>query len=182
MYSCNVYTIISKLRTNILRTESKQKRTKLLTRWVVVRLCEKQNDEITIESIRGSPLTICTVEEIIDDDNVIISIKGILEYLVGVASFVDRDLLEPGVSVFVTNTVWTLRFYDVVNVCRWNRAGKHKQFGGRNASGEGTCWNLCWYRWIGWTNHGNQSMHHFWNSNSRKLWSFHLLILNYTMK
>ena len=63
-----------------------------------------ENDEITIESIRGSPLTICTVEEIIDDDNVIISIKGILEYLVGVASFVDRDLLEPGVSVFVTNT------------------------------------------------------------------------------
>ena len=63
-----------------------------------------EKDEITIESIRGSPLTICTVEEIIDDDNVIISIKGILEYLVGVASFVDRDLLEPGVSVFVTNT------------------------------------------------------------------------------
>lgn len=40
-----------------------------------------------------------------DDDHVIISIRGILEYLVGVASFVDRDLLEPGVSVLVNSLV-----------------------------------------------------------------------------
>lgn len=64
-----------------------------------------QEDEITIESIRGAPLTISTVEEIVDDDHVIISIKGILEYLVGVASFVDRDLLEPGVSVLLNSIV-----------------------------------------------------------------------------
>ena len=64
---------------------------------------EPEEDEITIESIRGAPLTISTVEEIVDDDHVIISIKGILEYLVGVASFVDRDLLEPGVSVLLNS-------------------------------------------------------------------------------
>ncbi|KAK8813851.1 hypothetical protein WA556_000422, partial [Blastocystis sp. ATCC 50177/Nand II] len=62
-----------------------------------------EENELTIESIRGSPLTISTVEEIVDDDHVIISIRGILEYLVGVASFVDRDLLEPGVSVLVNS-------------------------------------------------------------------------------
>ncbi|KAK8797773.1 26S proteasome subunit [Blastocystis sp. subtype 4] len=61
----------------------------------------KDENELTIESIRGSPLNICTVEEIIDEDHVIISLRGVLQYLVGVASFVDRDLLEPNCSVLV---------------------------------------------------------------------------------
>lgn len=69
----------------------------------------EQDNELTVESIRGSPLSICTVEEIVDDDHVIISIKGVLEYLVGVASFVDRDLLEPGVSALVTSNVQIFR-------------------------------------------------------------------------
>ena len=56
-------------------------------------------------SIREPPLKICTAEEIIDDDHVIISLRGVLEYLVGVASFVDRDLLEPGVSALITTNV-----------------------------------------------------------------------------
>lgn len=60
---------------------------------------------MTVQSIRGSPLSICTVEEIVDDDHVIISFRGISEYLVGVASFVDRDLLEPGATVLVTSNV-----------------------------------------------------------------------------
>ena len=60
---------------------------------------------MTIESIRGSPLNICTVEEIIDEDHVIISLRGVLQYLVGVASFVDRDLLEPNCSVLVNPIV-----------------------------------------------------------------------------
>ena len=60
---------------------------------------------MTIESIRGSPLNICTVDEIIDDDHVIIRIRGVLQYLVGVASFVDRDLLEPNCSVLVNPIV-----------------------------------------------------------------------------
>lgn len=64
-----------------------------------------QDDELTIDSIRGSPLNICTVEEIVDDDHVIVSSQGILEYLVGVASIVDRDLLEPGCSVLVNPLV-----------------------------------------------------------------------------
>lgn len=63
---------------------------------------------MTIESIRGSPLNICTVDEIIDEDHVIISIRGVLQYLVGVASFVDRDLLEPNCSVLVNPIVRAL--------------------------------------------------------------------------
>ena len=66
---------------------------------------DEQENELTIESIRGSPLNICKVEEIIDEDHVIISLRGVLQYLVGVASFVDRDLLEPNCSVLVNPIV-----------------------------------------------------------------------------
>ena len=66
---------------------------------------DEQENELTIESIRGSPMNICTVEEIIDEDHVIISLRGVLQYLVGVASFVDRDLLEPNCSVLVNPIV-----------------------------------------------------------------------------
>ena len=66
---------------------------------------DEQENELTIESIRGSPLNFCTVEEIIDEDHVIISLRGVLQYLVGVASFVDRDLLEPNCSVLVNPIV-----------------------------------------------------------------------------
>lgn len=72
---------------------------------VVDELYDTQENELTIESIRGSPLNICTVEEIIDEDHVIISLRGVLQYLVGVASFVDRDLLEPNCSVLVNPIV-----------------------------------------------------------------------------
>lgn len=96
---------IFKLRTNTLKTEQKQRRKTGNPRWGFCVGADVQEDEITIESIRGAPLTISTVEEIVDDDHVIISIKGILEYLVGVASFVDRDLLEPGVSVLLNSIV-----------------------------------------------------------------------------
>ena len=69
-----------------------------------------------------------------DDDHVIISIRGILEYLVGVASFVDRDLLEPGVSVLVTSlvTISTLLSRSV-DVRGRNRSREHEQFRRRYA-------------------------------------------------
>lgn len=61
-----------------------------------------------------------------DDDHVIISIRGILEYLVGVASFVDRDLLEPGVSVLVNSLVGIAPLPSrSVDVRGGNRPGEH---------------------------------------------------------
>ena len=69
-----------------------------------------------------------------DDDHVIISIRGILEYLVGVASFVDRDLLEPGVSVLVNSLVGiALLPSRSVDVRGGNRAGEHQQLRGCHA-------------------------------------------------
>lgn len=56
-------------------------------------------------SIREPPLKICTAEEIIDDDHVVISTPGHLDQLVKVATFVDRDLLEPGCTVITKDQV-----------------------------------------------------------------------------
>ena len=58
-------------------------------------------------SIREPPLNICTAEEIIDDDHVVISTPGHLDQLVKVATFVDRDLLEPGCTVITKDRVYS---------------------------------------------------------------------------
>jgi 26S proteasome regulatory subunit T2 len=54
----------------------------------------------SIEQIRGSPLSVGTLEEIIDDNHAIISTYG-PEYYVSILSIVDKDLLEPGCSVLL---------------------------------------------------------------------------------
>lgn len=56
----------------------------------------------SIEQIRGSPLSVGTLEEIIDDNHAIISTYG-PEYYVSILSIVDKDLLEPGCSVLLHN-------------------------------------------------------------------------------
>ncbi len=46
-----------------------------------------------------------TLEEIIDDDHAIVSATMGPEYYVNIMSFVDKDQLEPGCSVFLHNKV-----------------------------------------------------------------------------
>ena len=111
---------------------------------------------MTIESIRGSPLNICTVDEIIDEDHVIISIRGVLQYLVGVASFVDRDLLEPNCSVLVNPIVGALSPSQPVLLRRGHRSQEHEQLGGRDARGEGPRRDVRGHRRSGRADHGDQ--------------------------
>lgn len=54
-----------------------------------------------IDDIRGSPMTIGTLEEIIDDDHAIVSSSSGPEYYVSILSFVDKDMLEPGCQVLL---------------------------------------------------------------------------------
>lgn len=54
-----------------------------------------------IDEIRGSPMSIGTLEEIIDDDHAIISSSSGPEYYVSILSFVDKELLEPGCQVLL---------------------------------------------------------------------------------
>ncbi|KAM9907511.1 hypothetical protein OXX79_000910, partial [Metschnikowia pulcherrima] len=49
-----------------------------------------------IDELRGYPMSIGTLEEIIDDDHAIVSSTAGSEYYVTIMSFVDKGLLEPG--------------------------------------------------------------------------------------
>lgn len=54
-----------------------------------------------LDDIRGSPMSIGTLEEIIDDDHAIVSSSSGPEYYVSILSFVDKSLLEPGCQVLL---------------------------------------------------------------------------------
>jgi 26S proteasome regulatory subunit T2 len=54
-----------------------------------------------VDDMRGSPMAVGTLEEMIDDDHAIVSSTTGPEYYVSIMSFVDKDLLEPGASVLL---------------------------------------------------------------------------------
>jgi len=67
---------------------------------------EKTQEERTkVDDIRGSPMGVGNLEEIIDDNHAIVSSSVGPEYYVTIMSFVDRDLLEPGCSILLHNKV-----------------------------------------------------------------------------
>ncbi|TIB67805.1 26S proteasome subunit P45 [Wallemia mellicola] len=56
-----------------------------------------------LDELRGLPIAIGTLEEIIDDEHAIITTATGPEQYVMILSFVDKDLLEPGCSVLLHN-------------------------------------------------------------------------------
>jgi len=54
-----------------------------------------------VDDMRGSPMGVGNLEEMIDDDHAIVSSTTGPEYYVSIMSFVDKDLLEPGCSVLL---------------------------------------------------------------------------------
>jgi len=65
---------------------------------------EKNQEERTrVDDLRGSPMNIGSLEEIIDDDHAIVSTSTGPEYYVNIMSFVDKDLLEPGCSILMNH-------------------------------------------------------------------------------
>lgn len=65
---------------------------------------EKEEEEKSkVDEIRGSPMSVGTIEELIDDNHAIISNSGGPEYYVNIMSFVDKDQLEPGSTVLMHN-------------------------------------------------------------------------------
>lgn len=73
----------------------------------VFRPREQKDEEHSaqVEDIRGSPLSVGTLEEIIDDTHCIVSSSMGPEYYVSIMSFVNRDLLETGCQVLLHNKV-----------------------------------------------------------------------------
>ncbi|PHJ18309.1 26s proteasome subunit, partial [Cystoisospora suis] len=67
---------------------------------------EKNEEDVTrVDELRGTPLSVGNLEEMIDDQHAIVSSSIGPEYYVNVLSFVDKDLLEPGCSVLLHNKV-----------------------------------------------------------------------------
>jgi len=64
-----------------------------------------QEDRSKVDELRGSPMGVGSLEEIIDDNHAIISSSMGPEYYVTIMSFVDKDQLEPGSSVLLHNKV-----------------------------------------------------------------------------
>jgi len=67
---------------------------------------EKQEEERTkVDDLRGTPMSVGSLEEIIDDNHAIVSTSVGSEHYVSILSFVDKDLLEPGCSVLLNHKV-----------------------------------------------------------------------------
>jgi len=67
---------------------------------------EKAEEELKkVEELRGSPMAVGTLEEIIDDNHAIISSAMGPKYYVTMMSFVDKDQLEPNTTVLLHNKV-----------------------------------------------------------------------------
>ena len=62
-----------------------------------------QEEREKLEELRGSPLGVGSLEELIDDNHAIISSSVGPEYYVNILSSVNQDLLEPGSSILFHN-------------------------------------------------------------------------------
>ncbi|KAI9013090.1 P-loop containing nucleoside triphosphate hydrolase protein [Gaertneriomyces semiglobifer] len=60
-----------------------------------------QEERSRVDDLRGSPMHVGTLEEIIDDHHAIVSASTGPEYYVNIMSFVDKDVLEPGCSILM---------------------------------------------------------------------------------
>lgn len=70
---------------------------------------EKEAEEITkVDELRGSPMGVGSLEEIVDDNHAIVSSAVGPEYYVGIMSFVDKDQIEPGCTVLLHHKVLSI--------------------------------------------------------------------------
>lgn len=98
---------LSKCKLRLLRSERIKDflllEEEFLTNRQVTKPSEEKAEEETnkLNELRGTPMGVGTLEEIIDDNHAIISTAHGPEYYVGVMSFVDKDAIEPGSTVLL---------------------------------------------------------------------------------
>lgn len=76
-----------------------------------IRRPREENDEserAKVDDLRGTPLSVGTLEEMIDDNHCIVSSSMGPEYYVNIMSFVNQDILETGSSVLLHNKVMSV--------------------------------------------------------------------------
>lgn len=64
-----------------------------------------------MDDLRGTPMSVGTLEEIIDDNHAIVSTSVGSEYYVNMLSFVDKDLIEPGCTVLLNHKVSNILYH-----------------------------------------------------------------------
>ena len=62
---------------------------------------KREEERFMVDKIRGTPLTVANLEEIIDDEHAIVSPQSGNEWYVPIYSIVDMDQLEPNCSVLL---------------------------------------------------------------------------------
>jgi 26S proteasome regulatory subunit T2 len=67
-----------------------------------------QEERSKVDDLRGTPMGVGSLEEMIDDNHAIVSSSNGPEYYVNVMSFVNQDLLEPGASVLLHHKVMSV--------------------------------------------------------------------------
>eukprot|EP00826_Nyctotherus_ovalis_P035368 TRINITY_DN3036_c0_g1_i1.p2 TRINITY_DN3036_c0_g1~~TRINITY_DN3036_c0_g1_i1.p2 ORF type:complete len:370 (-),score=144.98 TRINITY_DN3036_c0_g1_i1:1948-3057(-) len=66
-------------------------------------LQKKEEERAQVDELRGSPMLVANLEEIVDENHAIVDSSAIPAYYVGIASFVDKDQLDPGSTVLLNN-------------------------------------------------------------------------------
>ena len=66
-------------------------------------LKKKEEERAQVDELRGSPMNVGNLEEIVDENHAIVDVSDSLTYYVGIMSFVDKDQLEPGTTVLIHN-------------------------------------------------------------------------------
>ena len=66
---------------------------------------KNEEDRSKVDDLRGTPMSVGSLEEIIDENHAIVSSSVGPEYYVNILSFVDKDQLEPGCSILMHNKV-----------------------------------------------------------------------------
>ncbi|GJT28563.1 26S proteasome regulatory subunit 4 homolog A [Tanacetum coccineum] len=64
---------------------------------------KSEEDRSKVDDLRGSPMSVGNLEEMIDENHAIVSSSVGPEYYVGILSFVDKDQLEPGCAILMHN-------------------------------------------------------------------------------
>ncbi|KAI3997262.1 hypothetical protein MKX01_009106 [Papaver californicum] len=62
---------------------------------------KNEEDRSKVDELRGSPMSVGTLEEFVDENHAIVSSSIMPESYVGIMSFVDKDQLEPGCAVLM---------------------------------------------------------------------------------
>jgi hypothetical protein len=79
-----------------------------------------QEERSKVDDLRGTPMSVGTLEEIIDDNHAIVSTSVGSEHYVSILSFVDKDQLEPGCSVLLNHKVSSQLYLIVMYVLCFN--------------------------------------------------------------